>query len=186
MKKGSPFKRHTGFSLPSLMLSFGAATGLFDTLHAAETNAPPPIPPDPVTQAVEMPLRRDSTYWKHPEYGAVMEVWTDPEKGLRGRLVSLDATDEKVREVVGKILKKKTEKVTDDDINGFVGMEGDLTLQQLGENHWKGSIYWPYKQKSYGVEVKQEDGNLHVRGFFLRFPILGKEVDLKPAAAPKP
>lgn len=184
MKNNTVFKRHSVWSLPSLFLSFGAATGLFDTARANETNSVP-LPENPVTETVEMPQEQRS-YWKHPDYDAVMEVWETKDRSLRGRIMSLNAEDKKIQEVIGKILKKKTAEVTKDDINGFVGMEGDLHLQKLGENHWKGSIYWPYKEKSYGVEVELDAGKLHVRGFFLMMPIIGRSVDLKPAAAPAP
>ncbi|TAL28712.1 MAG: DUF2147 domain-containing protein [Alphaproteobacteria bacterium] len=172
-------KIHSGLSLPLLMLSFGAATGLFGGRAEAQdsTNAPPPTP----TQT-----EPGHSFWKHPEYDAVLEVWVSPASGLRGKLVSLNPADQKVKAVVAKILKKDEKKVSDADVLSFQGMEGDLRLKPDGENKWTGSIYWPFRKKSYGVDVEQTNDNLHVHGFLLKLPILGKSVDLKPAAAPRP
>lgn len=179
-------KRYSSLGLPTIMLSFGAATGAFDRAMAQEPPTPPLPPPNPVTLTQDTVTQPVRTYWKHPEYDAVLEVWTDPEKGLRGRLASLNPDDPKIKLMVSRILEKKPEKVTQDDILGFVGMEGDLKLRKLGDNHWKGSMFWPFKGKSYGVEVKQEDDNLYVRGFILKLPILGRSVDLKPSPPPAP
>ncbi|MEZ0226847.1 MAG: hypothetical protein ACAH83_19985 [Alphaproteobacteria bacterium] len=171
------YKRHSGFSLPLLMLSFGAATGLFSPKAEAQgtTNAPPPTPTR---------VEPGHSFWKHPEYDAVLEVWVSPDSGLRGKVVSLNPADKKVRAVIAKILKKDEKKVSDADVLGFQGMEGDLSLKPDGENKWTGSIYWPFKKKSYGVDVEQAGDKLHVHGFLLKLPIIGRSVDLKPAAAP--
>ncbi len=125
-------------------------------------------------------------FWKHPDYDAVIEVWTDPVKGLRGRIASLNPADEKIRKVVGKILKKDVGQVSAKDVLSFVGLEGDLHLHPEGANKWIGSIYWPFKNASYGVAVEEAADKLHVRGFLLTLPFIGKSADLKPAAAPAP
>jgi uncharacterized protein (DUF2147 family) len=172
-------RRHSGLSLPLLMLSFGAATGLFGAKAEGQdsTAAPPPAP---------VRTETGHSFWKHPEYDAVLEVWVGPDSGLRGKVVSLNPADKKIRAVVAKILRKDEKKVSDADVLAFQGMEGDLRLKPDGENKWTGSIYWPFKQKSYGVDVEQAEDKLHVHGFLLKLPIIGKSVDLKPAAAPKP
>lgn len=170
-------RKHSGFSLPLLMLSFGAATGLFGPkAEAGDAKAPPPP-----TQT-----QPGHSFWKHPDYDAILEVWTSPDSGLRGKIASLNPADQKIRQIVAKILKKDEKKVSDKDVLGFQGMEGDLHLEKDGENKWTGSIYWPFKKKSYGVDVEQASDKLHVHGFLLKLPILGKSVDLKPASAPAP
>jgi hypothetical protein len=172
-------KRHSTFSLPYLMLSFGAALGAFGKAKAAEPA--PVIPPSP--PAMTEP---GHTFWKHPEYDAVVEVWTDPVTGLRGRVASLNPADKKIREKIGKILDKDERQVTDKDVLSFVGMEGDLHLHREGLK-WTGSIYWPFKQKSYGVDVEQKgEHTLRVHGFLLWMPIIGRTADLKPAEPPPP
>lgn len=163
------------------MLSFGAAAGLFGPRAEAqepETGLPPP----PTTTVVEA----GHTFWKHPDYDAVVEIWTDPVKGLRGKIASLNPLDNKVREVVGKILKKDVKQVSDKDVMSFQGMEGNLSLHREGLK-WTGTIYWPFKEKSYGVDVETPtDHTLHVRGYFIMLPFIGRSVDLQSAPPPKP
>jgi uncharacterized protein (DUF2147 family) len=176
MKTSGP-KRYSAFSLPYLAFSFGAVAGLFgDALRAEE-----PLP------APETPTMTETghTFWKHPDYDAVVEVWADATKGLRGRVASLNPADKKIREMVGKILKKEEKLVSDKDVLSFVGMEGDLHLHREGLK-WTGSIYWPFKEKSYGVDVEQKGDTLHVHGFFLWMPLLGKSAELTPAKPPGP
>lgn len=168
-------KHHTGFSLPLLMLSFGAATGLFGP--KVEAGEPSPVNTQTMAQT-------GHTFWRHPDYDAVVEVWTDPLTGLRGRIASLNPADEKIRKVVGKILKKDEKDVTAKDVLSFEGMEGDLHLHREGLK-WTGSIYWPYKDKSYGVDVEPAQNVLHVHGFLLWLPIVGKSADLTAVAPPR-
>lgn len=177
-------KRRTSFSLPTLMLSFGAATGLFGPRAQAQAVEPPPQG-TAIEQTIETDATAPRTYWKHPEYDAVMEVWESKEKGLRGRIVAINPADPKVREAVAKILKKSPKKTTHEDIMQFQGMEGDLTLHREGDK-WTGSVYWSFKKKSYGLDVEEKKGKLHVRGFFLSFPLFGASVDLTPASKPVP
>ena len=183
MTINKPAKRHSNWSLPMLALSFGAATGLFGgKAEAQETTQI--IPPTPVTMTQTQTQSAAHSFWRHPDYDAVMEVWVDKDKGLRGKIVSLNAADRHVREAVGKILKKKTGEVTDDNVKSFSGLEGDLTLKQTAPDKWSGTIYWPYKDKSYGVDVEISPSKMHVHGFLLWMPIFCKDVDLKPAEKP--
>jgi uncharacterized protein (DUF2147 family) len=176
MKTDRP-RRHSGLCLPLLALTFGAASGFLG--GRAKAQEAPPLPPASMTAP-------GHTFWKHPDYDAVIEVWTEPVRGLRGKIASLNPNDEKIRKVVGKILKKEEDQVSAKDVLSFVGMEGDLNLHRDGANKWTGSMYWPYKDKSYGVDVEQDAAKLHVRGFLLLLPFIGKSADLKPAAAPAP
>jgi hypothetical protein len=177
MKTPDP-KHHSGFSLPLLMLSFGVASGLFSQKVEAQDRT------TLTTTTIPIPLPGHS-FWRHPDCDAVVEVWTDPKTGLRGKIVSLNPADEKIRKAVGKILKKDEEDVTAKDVLSFQGMEGDLHLHREGLK-WTGSIYWPFKQKSYGVDVEQMKDALHVHGYLLLLPIFGKSVDLKPVGGPAP
>lgn len=167
--------------MPTLLLSFGMASGLFSlNLEAQNKAAQAPAPtPAPLTMSLT-----GHSFWRHPDCDAVVEVWTDPMKGLRGKIVSLNPADEKIRKAVGKILKKDEDEVTAKDVLSFQGMEGDLHLHQEGLK-WAGTIYWPFKQKSYGVEVEPVKDALHVHGYLLLLPILGKSVDLKPVRPPQ-
>lgn len=180
MKKSGTPKRHTGFSLPSLMLAFSAVAGLFSSALPAAEASIAPIPAETYT----LEQQPEKTYWRHPQYDAVMEVWTDPVKGIRGKVVSLNADDLKVREAIGRILRKDVKKVTTEDVKSFVGMEGELSMRETSPGKWEGTVYWPYKKKFYGLDVEQKEGKLKAHGFFINFPIFGRTVELVRAEKP--
>lgn len=180
MKKSR--KHHGGLSAPMLMLSFAAATGLFSqVLQGQDTASATPVP---AVSARLDTVPPGATYWKHPDYGAVVMMWECPGKGLCAKVVALDSNDKKIRELAAAILAKDVKKVTAEDVQGFVGMEGQLELTKQGDK-WKGRVYWPFHKKYYGLDVAQKDSStLSVHGFLIRLPILGRTVKLEAAKPP--
>jgi uncharacterized protein (DUF2147 family) len=173
-------KKRTGLSLPMLTLSFCAATGLFSQAMFAQDSASAAVP----VTAVKDTLPTGATYWKHPQYGATLMMWECPGKGLCARVVALDSSDKKVRELAAAILQKDVRKITGEDVQGFVGMEGQLELTKQGDK-WRGRVYWPFHKKYYGLDVVQRDSTtLDVHGFLIRLPFLGRTVKLEAAAKP--
>jgi uncharacterized protein (DUF2147 family) len=184
----SRWKNHGSLSLPTLMLSFGAASGFFSqTIHAQDTTAVPPRTDSTLTVStltVSNTVPANATYWKHPQYGATVMMWECAEKGLCARVVALDPEDKRLREMAAKILEKDVRKVTAEDVMGFIGMEGQMELKKEGDK-WKGRVYWPFKKKFYGLDVTQKDSTtLDVHGFLIRLPFIGRTVKLQQAKPP--
>ncbi len=128
-----------------------------------------------------------SNFWKHPDYDATVETWPCEERGICGRVHNLNPEDKGVREVVGKILKKPEKKVTREEVLSFCGYEGEMSLKQKSADTWEGKVFWPFREKFYGVSIRQEDQNRAVvRGYFLWFPLLGRTEKLIGVDNPPP
>lgn len=171
-------RRHTGLCLPALSLAFtGAGAKAEEAALELETSAPPA----PEAEDVQY------SYWKHPEYNAVVRAWKCEERGVCGNLHYIDTQDQKVRDMVGRVLQKKSSKVTDEDVLSFCGFVGDMNMKPDGENKWNGKIYWPFRKKSYGIALHEKSsGDLSVRGYLLRLPFIGMTVKLDPVDNPPP
>lgn len=171
-------RKHTGLCLPALSLAFtGAGVKAADTIMTPQTG----IEPAPTSGNTQY------SYWKHPEYNAVVRAWKCEERGVCGNLHYLDTQDQKVRDMVGRILQKQPGKVTDEDVLSFCGFEGDANLRPDGKNKWDGKIYWPFRKKSYGIALNEKSpDNLSVRGYLLMLPFLGMTVKLDNVASPPP
>lgn len=164
--------------LQTLTLCFAAATGIFSQTLPAQDSAAA------VIVQMQDSVPPGATYWKHPQYGATVMMWECAEKGLCARVVALDSDDRKVRELAATILAKDVKKITAQDVQSFVGMEGRLELKKEG-NKWKGRVYWPFHKKFYGLDVAQKDSTtLSVHGFMIRLPFIGRTVKLEPAKPP--
>lgn len=167
-----------GRPLQTLTLCFAAATGIFSQTLPAQDSAAATV----VRMQDSVPP--GATYWKHPQYGATVMMWECAEKGLCAKVVALDPEDKKIRELAAGILYKDVKKITAEDVQGFVGLEGQMELKKEGDK-WKGRVYWPFHKKYYGIDVVQKDSTtLNVHGFLIRLPIIGRTVKLQPASPP--
>jgi hypothetical protein len=188
------FRRSCRGPFSALVLGFAAA-GQLTGANAKAEDAPPPAPIQQ-PQATNAPaVIPGHTFWKHPDYDAIIEIWTDPVLGLRGKVASLNPDNPKIRSLAAKAYHMEDEKkLTRDQVLAFQGLEGDLHLHSAGDGKWTGTIYWPYtrfKVKTFGVDVDQRNDQLHVHGYLLPWKILGvpmpqfgKSTDLKPSAPP--
>jgi hypothetical protein len=186
----------------SSLLTTGALTLGFmgASARAARAQTPANDSAQKVTQtAVENPLA-GHTYWSHPDYDGVLDVWNCPERGVCAVVHSINANDPKVRKAAAKLVKKNVSDVTDADVmKEFCGYEAQFSdMKQLEPGHWQGKIWIASHHSFFGVDLKPSDDahTLYLRGYLLGimhylflgdpFHVLGKTNALTRVAEPPP
>jgi hypothetical protein len=129
---------------------------------------------DTVQQADSISNAKEGhTYWKHPDYDGVLDVWRCPERGICARVHAVNTQDERVRKAVAKTLKKDVKKVTDDDVlKNICGYEAQFReMKEVEPGHWAGKIWIVSRNTHFGVELKQaqDQEHLYLRGYVLGF-----------------
>ncbi|MEZ0226846.1 MAG: hypothetical protein ACAH83_19980 [Alphaproteobacteria bacterium] len=120
------------------------------------------------------------TYWKHPDYDGVLEVWRCPERGICAKVQSVNTQDPRVRTAVAKTMKKDVKKITDEDVlKNICGYEAQFReMKEVEPDHWVGKIWIVSRNTHFGVELKQAQNqeHLYLRGYvlgFFKFLLLG-------------
>jgi hypothetical protein len=172
------FLRKTSSLLTTGALALGFAGVSARTARAQQQPAKDSA--EAVTEtAVANPLT-GHTYWTHPDYDGVLDVWNCPERGICAQIHSVNANDERVRKAAGKLLKKDPSKVTEADVmKEFCGYQAQFSdMKQLEPGHWDGKIWIASRNTFFGVDLKaSNDGSkLDMRGYllgFFRYVLLG-------------
>ena len=158
----------------ALVLGFAVAAA-----RTARAQAMPP-PRDTAAQAMKSNALPGHTYWTHPDYNGVLDIWNCPERGICAKVHAVNPQDERVRKAAAGTLKKKVQDVTDEDVmKQFCGYEAQFSeMKELEPGHWDGKIFIVSRNAYYGVDLKESaDGeHMHMRGYllgFLRFLLLG-------------
>jgi hypothetical protein len=153
------------------------------------------------TQTTPSGAQPGHTYWKHPDYDAVLDLWNCPERGVCLKIHSLNPADKKVRELAAKELKKKPEELTDADMVKFCGYEFQLQeMKQKKDGKWQGKLAFNSYSTRFGVEIQrpaEDGGKLRMRGYIaegfwhkitLGNPggLLGKTIEFTPVTSPPP
>lgn len=113
------------------------------------------------------------SYWKHPDYDGVLDVWNCPERGICAKVHAVNTQDARVRRAVAKTMKKDVKKITDDDVlKNICGYEAQFSeMKQNEPGHWEGKIWIASRKTFFGVELKeaQDHEHLYLRGYMIGF-----------------
>jgi hypothetical protein len=152
----------------ALAATFGIATA-----RPLRAQQPESTAKDSVQQTVVPDSQPGHTYWHHPDYDGVLDVWNCPQRGVCAKVHSINTQDKKVREAAAKTLKKKTDSVTDADVlKQFCGYEAQFSeMKQVEPGTWDGKIWIASRNTNFGVTLRQDpDGeHLNLRGYLLGF-----------------
>lgn len=156
----------------TLALSFAAATA-----RPARAQG---TPQDTVNQTSVQNAQPGHSYWTHPDYDGVLDVWNCPERGICAKVHSINADDPRVRKAAAKTLNKSPDSVTTAEVmKQFCGYEAQFgEMKQSEPGHWEGKIWIASRKSWFGVELKEDPSGekLHLRGYllgFVRFLLLG-------------
>lgn len=183
----------------SSLLTTGALALGFTAAAARPVRAQEPSP-DKVKSASVADTQPGHSYWQHPDYDGVLDVWNCPERGICAKVHSINVQDDKVRQAAARTLKKKPGEVTDKDVlQQFCGYEAQFSeMKQVEPGLWDGKIWIASRKTFFGVSLKQDaDGEqLHLRGYLLGFlhylflgdpfHVLGKTNNLNRVSNPPP
>jgi hypothetical protein len=115
---------------------------------------------------------RGRTYWKYPGFRAILDLWECPERGLCGKLHSIDPGDAKVRQAVARIVKKDPDKLNRDDLLKLCGYEAQLQdMQKKDARTWQGKIFIKERNEPFGITVSLRgdgDPKLHLRAYLIK------------------
>jgi hypothetical protein len=165
----------------SSLLTTGALALGFAVASARQVRAQSQPPQkDSVTQTQVSNEQPGHTYWTHPDYDGVLDVWNCPERGICAKVHAVNPQDERVRKAAAGTLKKNVKDVTDEDVmKQFCGYEAQFSeMKEAEPGHWNGKIYIISRDSYFGVELKERpDGeHMNMRGYllgFLRYLFLG-------------
>lgn len=168
------FLRKASSLLTSGALVLGFAVAAVRSARAQDT------PKDTTAQTMKSNAQPGHTYWTHPDYDGVLDIWNCPERGICAKVYAVNPNDDRVRKAAAGTLKKKVKDVTDEDVmKQFCGYEAQFSeMKEEEPGHWNGKIYIISRDAYYGVELKAApDGeHMHMRGYLLgivRFLLLG-------------
>jgi hypothetical protein len=141
------------------------------------------------------------SYWKHPDYDAVLDLWNCPERGICLKIHALNAEDPKVRALAAKDVKKDVKDLTPEDMQKFCGYTLELHDMKQKDGKWQGRLYVRSRNQNFGVEIQPPaaggDGKLRMRGYVIEGfwhklalgnpgGILGRTIEFAPVAEPPP
>jgi hypothetical protein len=168
------FLRKASSLLTTGALALGFAAASARQIRAQEA------PKDTVTQTMVTNAQAGHTYWTHPDYDGVLDVWNCPERGICAKVHAVNPNDTRVRKAAAGTLKKNIKDVTDTDVmKQFCGYEAQFSeMKEQEPGHWNGKIYIISRDAYFGVELKQRpDGeHMNMRGYllgFIRFLLMG-------------
>ena len=126
------------------------------------------------------------TYWKHPSYDAILDMWECKERGICMRLHTINPDDPEIRKLTAKETKKKIEDITHDDLAQMCGYEMQFSdMKRQKDGSWQGKLY--IKSRDLKVKVvitppQAADSTLRMRGSisegFWNIVLLGNPGDL--------
>lgn len=139
------------------------------------------------------------TYWQHPDYDAVLDIWRCAERGVCVKVHSVNAENQKTREAVAKDAKKDIKNITPADVAKFCAYEAQLVqMKEVAPGDWRGKIWIASRNSHFGVDIhepKGEEVNLKMRGYIVEGwrrwatlgnpgNIVGKTMELAPVKNP--
>ncbi|HYD17297.1 MAG TPA: hypothetical protein VEF76_02320 [Patescibacteria group bacterium] len=137
------------------------------------------------------------SYWKHPDYDAIIDLWTDT-SGIHFRVHALNPENPKVRELVAGNVSKDKKDLTTADFEKTLNYAAQLRdMKNMGNGRWQGKIWIEQRKEAFGFDIQlpqQGEKNLKLRGYAISGwkkvvtlgGIVGKSLELSPVANPPP
>lgn len=135
------------------------------------------------------------SYWKHPDYDGIIDVWTDS-TGIQFRIHALNPENDKVRNLVAGNVSKDKSKLTQADFGKALEYKPQLRdMKNMGGGRWQGKIWIEQRKEAFGFDIQLPQGeqkNLKIRGYAISGwkkvvtlgGLVGKTLEFTPVANP--
>ena len=135
------------------------------------------------------------SYWTHPEYDGVIDLWTDS-TGIQFRIHALNPNNDKTRNLVAGNVSKDKNKLTTADFEKALEYQAQLRdMKNMGGGRWQGKIWIEQRKEAFGFDIQLPQGdhkNLKIRGYAISGwkkvvtlgGLVGKTLEFTPVANP--
>lgn len=135
------------------------------------------------------------SYWKHPEYDGVIDLWTDS-TGIQFRIHALNPENDKVRTLVAGYVSKDKARLTPADFEKALEYQAQLRdMKNMGNGRWQGKIWIEQRKEAFGFDIQLPHGNqqnLKIRGYAISGwkrvvtlgGLVGKTLEFTPVSNP--
>ncbi len=135
------------------------------------------------------------SYWTHPEYDGVIDVWTDS-TGIQFRIQALNPANDKTRNLVAGNVSKDKNKLTPADFEKALEYKPQLRdMKNMGGGRWQGKIWIEQRKEAFGFDIQLPQGNnknLKIRGYAISGwkkvvtlgGLVGKTLEFTPVSNP--
>lgn len=188
-------RRQTVAAATTTTLSFGAAGAVTTVPLKAAATTTAIVQPLDNNKHASPDIDTDTLYWKHKDYDIIVRSQPTEDNKLSLTIDYINIHDKNNRELMAQLkgyyrAEKVTrpgmrgpsqttryvpdvERVRDWEMLAYVGYSVNVDLKQSSDNKWRGTIRSPFNWQSYGLDVKQIDGDtVKVSGYFTSFPLL--------------
>ena len=122
-----------------------------------------------VPQAIVQTIPQSAhSYWNHPEYDGVIDVWTDS-TGIQFRIHALNPENDRVRNLVAGYVSKDKKNLTPADFEKALDYQAQLRdMKNMGNGRWQGKIWIEQRKEAFGFDIQLPQGdqkNLKIRGY---------------------
>lgn len=122
-----------------------------------------------VPQAIVQTIPQSThSFWKHPEYDGVIDLWTDS-TGIQFRIHALNPENDRVRNLVAGYVSKDKKNLTPADFEKALDYQAQLRdMKNMGNGRWQGKIWIEQRKEAFGFDIQLPQGdqkNLKIRGY---------------------